>query len=81
MHRQADGSMYHPNTAATRAAEIQRLHHDIQAEEKNLEGRRNTAVYNAARIDLGLKHWEIIPYGKEKDYADAADADPQVLAA
>jgi hypothetical protein len=81
MHRQADGSMYHPNTAATRAAEIQRLHHDIQQAEHDLQGRRNTAVYNAARIDLGLKHWEIIPYGKEKDYADAADADPQVLAA
>jgi len=81
MHRQADGSMYHPNTAATRAAEIQRLHDDIQQAERDLQGRRNTAVYNVARIDLGLKHWEVVPYGKEKDYADAADTDPHVLAA
>jgi len=81
MHRQADGSMYHPNTAATRAAEIQRLHHDIQAEEKYRQGRRNTAMWAAARTALGLRHWEFLPPGAEKGYEDAGDSDPHVQVA
>jgi len=73
MHRQADGSMYHPNTAATRIAQIQQLHDDIQTEQRNLEGRRNRAMYDAARTALGLRHWEALPPGAEKSYEAAAD--------
>ena len=80
MHRQADGSMYHPNTAATRIAQIQQLHDDIQTEQRNLEGRRNRAMYDAARTALGLRHWEALPPGAEKSYEAAADRHPQVVA-